>query len=294
MNVAKVVEDLAVDLLRLAVVELPFDVKEALQRAFQEEESEVAKMQLKAILDNVELAEKERTPICQDTGLIAFYVRAGACAKGLDLMEGALYNATRRATKEVPLRPNAVNPLTRVNSGDNTGWLTPYIHWEIALGDVVEITAFPKGAGSDNMCVLSVLTPAEGMKGLKRFVIDAVMRAGAQPCPPNILGVGIGGGPDVAMKIAKEALLRPLNQANPDAELAKLEKELYEAVNMTGIGPMGLGGKFTVLGVNVKCAFTHTGSLPVAVAFQCWAARRATAKLYPDGSIEYITHKVVR
>lgn len=288
----KLIEDLGVNLLSLAVIELPQDVKEALQRAHREEESETAKTQLEAILRNIELAEKTRRPICQDTGMIIFYVKAGAEAKGLDLFEDALRRATKRATKEIPLRPNSVNPFTQVNTGDNTGRLIPYVHWKIVPGEFVEITAFPKGGGSENVCVVGMLSPGQGVGGLKRFVIDAVTKAGAKPCPPNILGVGVGGGADIAMKIAKEALLRPLNQPNPDPEIAKLERELYEAANMTGIGCMGLGGRFTVLGVNVEYAFRHPASYPAAVAFQCWAARRATAKLYPDGSVEYLTHEV--
>jgi fumarate hydratase subunit alpha len=289
----KLVENVAVKLLQLAVTELPKDAKEALQNAYRKEESEAGKTQLKAILDNVELAEKTRTPMCQDTGVVIFYITAGAQAEGLDQIEEALHDATKRATKEVPLRPNTVNPFTGKNSGDNTGRFVPFIHWNIVPGDVVEITVFPKGGGSENVCALGMIRPGEGVKGLKRFVVDAVMKAGAKPCPPNILGVAVGGGADIAMKLAKAALLRPLDQPNPDPQLAKLEKELYEAANMTGIGPMGLGGKFTVLGVNVEYAHRHPASYPVAVAFQCWAARRASARLHPDGTVEYLTHKVM-
>jgi len=289
----KLVENVAVKLLQLAVTELPKDAKEALQNAYRKEESEAGKTQLKAILDNVELAEKTRTPMCQDTGVIIFYIKAGAQAKGLDQIEEALHDATKRATKEVPLRPNTVDPFTGKNSGDNTGRFVPFIHWNIVPGDVIEITVFPKGGGSENVCALGMIRPGEGVKGLKRFVVDAVMKAGAKPCPPNILGVAVGGGADIAMKLAKAALLRPLDQPNPDPQLAKLEKELYEATNMTGIGPMGLGGKFTVLGVNVEYAHRHPASYPVAVAFQCWAARRASARLHPDGTVEYLTHKVM-
>ena len=292
MQIGQVVEEVAVNLLRTAVIKLPQDVKNALQRAYQEEESESGKTQLKAILDNIALAEKMGRPICQDTGVIIFYVKAGAQAKGLDKVEEALRKATKRATAEVPLRPNAVNPFTQKNSGDNTGRFVPFIHWEIVPGDAIEITAFPKGGGSENVCVYSMIRPGEGVKGLKRFVVDAVIRAGAMPCPPDILGIGIGGGADIAMELAKKALLRPLDQPNPDPELASLEKELYEAANMTGIGPMGLGGKFTVLGVNIEYAHRHPASYPVAVAFQCWAARRASARIYPDGRVEYLTHKV--
>jgi len=292
LEIKNIVENVAVKLLQLAVTELPQDVKEALQRAYREEESEAGKTQLRTILDNVELAEKRREPVCQDTGVIIFYVKAGAEVRGLDKIEETLRNATKRATKEVPLRPNAVDPFTQKNSGDNTGRFIPFIHWEIVPGDDLEITAFPKGGGSENVCVTGMLVPGEGVMGLKRFVIDAVINAGSKPCPPNILGVAVGGGADIAMKLAKKALLRPINQLNPNPEIAKLEKELYEAANMTGIGPMGLGGKITVLGVNVEYAHRHPASFPAAVAFQCWAARRATALIHSDGTVEYLTHKV--
>jgi len=292
LKIEKIVEDVAKKLLKLAVTELPQDVEQALQRAYSEEESETGKTQLKAILNNVELAKKTRKPMCQDTGVIIFYLKAGSQIKGLDKIEDALIKATRKATNEVPLRPNAVDPFKRKNTGDNTGRFIPFIHWEIVPGNELEITAFPKGGGSENVCVLGMLSPGEGVTGLKRFVVDTLITSGAKPCPPNILGVAIGGGADIAMKLAKKALLRPLNQPNPDPEIAKLEKELYEAANMTGIGPMGLGGKITVLGVNVDYAHRHPASYPAAVAFQCWAARRATAVIHTNGLVEYLTHKV--
>lgn len=292
MNLEEIVENAAVNLLRFAVTELPKDVKEALQKAYREETSEAGKTQLKAILDNVELAEKTRTPMCQDTGTIIFYVKAGAEVKHLDKIENALRKATRRATTKVPLRPNAVDPFKQKNTGDNTGRNIPYINWEIVAGDTLEITVLPKGGGSENVCTMGMLVPGEGINGLKKFVIDSVIKAGSKPCPPNILGVAIGGGSDIAMKLAKKALLRPLDQPNPDPELAELEKELLEAANSTGIGPMGLGGKITVLGVKIDYAVRHPASYPAAVAFNCWAARRATARIYPDGNAEYLTHKL--
>lgn len=291
MTKQNIVENVAIKLLQLAVTELPQDVKEAIQNAYRREESEAGKTQLKAILNNIELAEKTRTPMCQDTGVIIFYLKAGAQVKDLDKIEEALRNATKRATKEVPLRPNAVNPFTQKNTGDNTGRFIPFIHWEIVPGNDIEITVFPKGGGCENVCALGMLRPGEGVKGLKKFVVDTIIKAGAKPCPPNIIGVAVGGGADIAMKLAKATLLRPLNQSNPDPELAKLEKELYEAANSTGIGPMGLGGKFTVLGVHVEYAERHPASYPAAVAVQCWAARRASARIHSDGTVEYLTHK---
>ena len=291
MNLEQTVENVAVNLLRQAVTRLPKDIKEALQRAYREETSDAGKTQLKAILDNVELAEKTGTPMCQDTGTIIFYVKAGAEVTNLDRVENALVNATKRATTEIPLRPNAVDPVAQKNTGDNTGRNIPYIHWEVVPGNTVEITVLPKGGGSENVCTTGMLVPGEGINGLKKFVIDTVVKAGSKPCPPNILGIAIGGGSDIAMTLAKKALLRPIDRRNPNPELAKLEEELLEAVNQTGIGPMGLGGKFTVLGVNVDYAARHPASYPAAVAFNCWAARRASARINPDGHVEYLTHK---
>ena len=288
---AAVIERVAFNLLKQAVIYLPSDVKEALRKAYMEETSNAGKTQLGVILENVALAEKCQAPVCQDTGSIIFYVKAGAAASGLSIVEDALVKATRRATREIPLRPNAVDPLTQKNSGDNTGKLAPHIEWEIVSGDSLELTVMPKGGGSENVSAFGMLLPGEGLKAVKKFVVDAVIKAGAQPCPPTVLGVAFGGGADMAMKLAKKALLRPLNEPNPNPELAKLEEELLEAVNMTGIGPMGLGGKTTALRVHVEYAFRHPASFPVAVAFNCWAARKASARIYSNGTVEYLTHK---
>jgi fumarate hydratase subunit alpha len=292
MEQTKIVENVAFNILKQAVIYLPEDVKQALKKAYAEETSETGKTQLKAILDNIELAEKYQAPVCQDTGTIIFYIKAGAKAKNLDKIEQALINATRKATKEVPLRPNAVDPFTQKNSGDNTGRQIPYINWEIVPGDSLELTVMTKGGGSENVCVTGMLVPGEGINGLKKFVVDTVIKAGAKPCPPNILGVAIGGGADISMKLAKKALLKPLNEPNSNPEIAKLEREIFEAANMTGIGPMGLGGKTTVLGVHVDYAFRHPASFPAAVAFNCWAARRASARISAEGTVEYLTRKM--
>ena len=292
LKLQETVEDVAAKLLVLSVTELPRDVKEALQQAFQKEENETGKIQLKAILENIEIAEERRIPICQDTGIITFHVRAGSRVKGLDRIEKALYRATTKATKDIPLRPNSVDPFSQKNTCTNTGRNIPFIAWKIVPGDMVELTVMPKGGGSENACSLGMLNPGHGVKGLKKFVIDSVVNAGAKPCPPTIVGVAVGGGADIAMKLAKSALLIPLDQPNADSEIAKLESELFEAANLTGIGPMGLGGNTTVLGVKVDYAHRHPASYPVAVAFQCWAARRATARITSDGEVEYLSHKV--
>jgi fumarate hydratase subunit alpha len=285
-----IVENVAFNLIKQAVIYLPEDVKQALRRAYAEETNETGKTQLKAILENIELAEKHEAPVCQDTGDITFYVKAGSQVRNIDGVEAAIVTATRKATREIPLRPNAVDPFTQKNSGDNTGRFVPYLHWEIVPGDSLELTVMIKGGGSENVSAAGMLIPSEGINGLKKFVIDAVIKAGAQPCPPTILGVAVGGGADIAMNLAKKALLRPLDEANPDHRLAEIEREILEAANMTGIGPMGLGGKTTVLGVHVDYAHRHPASFPAAVAFNCWAARRASARL-SAGTVEYLTHK---
>jgi fumarate hydratase subunit alpha len=185
-----------------------------------------------------------------------------------------------------------VDPFTGKNSGDNTGRYIPAINWEIAPGDAMEMTVMTKGGGSENVCLGGMIVPGEGIKGLKKFVIDAVVKAGAQPCPPNILGIAMGGGADISMKLAKKTLLLPLNEHNQNPEIAKLEQEIFEAANMTGIGPMGLGGKTTVLGVHIDYAYRHPASFPAAVAFNCWASRRASARITSDGTVQYLTHKL--
>ena len=220
-------------------------------------------------------------------------LRQAAKVLGIDKIEDALRKATAKATKKIPLRPNAVDPFTQKNTGDNTGRHVPYIHWNIVPGDTLEITVLPKGGGSENVSALCMLHPNQGTAELNKFVIDTIINAGAKPCPPTIVGVAVGGGADIAMKLAKEALLRPIGQPNSDPELAKLELELREGANSTGIGPMGLGGKTTVLDVKVDYAHRHPASYPVAVVVQCWAARRASAKISSDGTVEYLTHKDV-
>lgn len=292
MEKTKLVEDVAFNIIKQAVIYLPDDVKQALKKAYSEETSETARTQLETILDNIEMAEKFRAPVCQDTGTIIFYVKAGANTKNLDKVEEALVNAVRRATKEVPLRPNAVDPFTGKNSGDNTGRYIPHVNWEITSGNELELTVMTKGGGSENVCLGGMIVPGEGINGLKKFVVEAVIKAGAQPCPPNILGIAMGGGADISMKLAKKALLKPLTEHNADPAIARLEQEILEAVNMTGIGPMGLGGKTTVLGVHIDFAYRHPASFPAAVAFNCWAARKATARINADGSVEYLTHKL--
>lgn len=278
------IKNTVVELLKTAVTKLPPDIEEALNNAYEKETSEVAKMQFKAILDNMKLAEETITPMCQDTGVHIFYVNLGNLAVGN--IEQAIRDGVKEATEKIPLRPNAVHPLTRKNPGTNLGEKMPYINYSLSDRNFIEINVMPKGAGSENMSRLAMLNPSQGIDGIKEFVVDTLVRAGSKPCPPVIMGVGIGGSADISMKLAKQALMRPVTKRHPDPQIAAMETELLEALNEIGIGPMGLGGKTTVLGVNMEYAFCHTASHPVAVNIQCWAARRYTARIYED-KVEY-------
>jgi fumarate hydratase subunit alpha len=284
-----IIEEVTIELLKRALTQLPKDIVDSLNSAYEVETDELPKTQLKNILTNVKLARDGTIPMCQDTGVQIFFIwlpKNQTFVNNSDITEG-ITSGVIKGTPEVPLRPNTVHPLTRVNPGNNTGSHMPYLNFKPSDNDYLEIAVMPKGAGSENMSQLKMLTPAQGIKGIKEFVLDTLVSAGGKPCPPIILGVGIGGSADISMKLAKESLLRPVNQRHTDPQIAELEAELYESLNDIGIGPMGLGGKTTLLGINIEYAHCHTASHPVAVNIQCWAARRARARIYPDGRIEY-------
>jgi fumarase alpha subunit (EC 4.2.1.2) len=279
----ELVESLAEALARASTI-LPEEVVQALRKARDEEEGP-ARVQLEAILKNVEMAKAGKLPICQDTGTPTFFVRFGVDFPKLGELLEAIPEAVRRATKAVPLRPNTVHPFSGKNPGDNTGCFVPAVTWEPVPGKDVEIHVLPKGGGSENCCALKMLTPGVGLRGVKEAVVEHVVSCGGLPCPPTIVGVGIGGGADLAMKLGKLALLRPLGARHPEPEVAALEKELEELINASGVGPMGLGGKTTVLAVHVEYAHRHPASLPLGIVIQCWAHRRATVRIASDGSI---------
>jgi fumarate hydratase subunit alpha len=270
--------DTVVEMLRRAATTLPKDVIKALKRCKRRERERVAILQFECMLKNLELAKKLGTPICQDTGIPIFFIELGAGLK-LDFDPlAALEKAVKKATLSVPLRANVVDPLSRVNTSTNVGEGQPVVHLELVRGKKLQIDLLLKGAGAENWSRLYMLKPSDG-EAIERAVLLTIGEAGGQPCPPTIVGVGVGGSAEVVCLLAKKALLMPLGKPNKDRKLAKLELHLTQAANELGVGPMGLGGKTTVLGVHVAKAACHTASLPVAVNFQCWAARRASAKL---------------
>ena len=276
-----------VEAIRAAATELPADVTAALKAARAREEG-VGAVQLDAILENVQAARTSSVPMCQDTGIQTFVVRVGAGFTLLGRLRALIEEAVRRATKSVPLRPNTVDPLRGGNPGDNTGRFIPYILWEVEAGDGCQIHLLPKGGGSENCSALRMLPPGAGIRGVKRFVIDHVVACSGKPCPPGVIGVGIGGGADLSMKLAKLSLLRPVGGRHEDPAIAELEVELLERINESGVGVMGLGGPTTALDVHVEVAHRHPASLPVGLVYQCWADRRKTVSIDAAGHVEVV------
>jgi fumarate hydratase subunit alpha len=255
------------------------DVWVALRRAREEEESPLGHEILDQILENAQIAAEEEMPLCQDTGMTAVYLKLGQDVRlvGGDLTE-AVNEGVRRGYKEGYLRKSVVErPFsTRINTQDNT---PAVIHTEIVPGERVKITVLPKGGGSENMSYLKMLSPAAGRQGVIDFVVDSVDKSGANPCPPTIVGVGIGGTADKVMDLAKRSLLREVGAPHPDPEVAELERDILEAVNRLGIGPQGFGGRVTALAVHVETFPCHIASLPVAVNIQCHSARHKSTVL---------------
>lgn len=253
---------------------LPQDVIDALEKARKQEESPVCREVLDKMLENARVAGKEDTPLCQDTGTAVVMLEVGQDVhfSGGDLSR-AVNEGVRQGYEKGYLRKSMVTrPFSaRVNTKDNT---PAVIHTDIVPGDSLKITVLPKGGGCENMSRLTVLSPSKGRAGIIDFVVNLVDASGANPCPPTVVGVGIGGTTDETMLLAKKALLRRVGEPHPDPEVADLERELLEKINKLGIGPMGYGGRITALAVHVETFPSHIASLPVAVNMQCWCDRR--------------------
>jgi fumarate hydratase subunit alpha len=257
-----------------AAYNLSDDVLTAFDRAIETEAAPGAREIIELLKENARIAKEDRIPICQDTGVAIFFVEIG---QDLRIKNGFIVDAinegVRKGYREGHLRKSVVDPLTRRNTGDNTPAI---IYTELVPGDKLKISFMPKGAGSENMSVIRMLRPTEGVEGVRNFVLECVQKAGANPCPPVVIGVGIGGDFEKAALLAKKALLRPVGSPNARLELASLEETLLKAVNKTGIGPEGLGGKVTAMAVHVESFPCHIASLPVAVNINCHAARHKT------------------
>ncbi|WP_312699965.1 fumarate hydratase [Sedimentibacter sp.] len=256
---------------------LPQDVKKSLEDALEREESSLAKDIIGDIIRNQEIARKNNVPICQDTGLAVIFLELGQDVRltGGDLND-AIDEGVRRGYKNGYLRKSAVDDpfIVRKNTGDNTPAI---IHIKIVPGDKIKLIFAPKGGGSENMSALAMLKPSDGVKGIKQFVLDTVEKAGPNPCPPIIVGIGVGGTIEKTTLIAKQALLRKVGGRNPNPDIARIEEELLEEINKLGIGPQGFGGRITALAVHIETFPAHIASMPVAVNIQCHAARHQEA-----------------
>jgi len=260
-----------------ACLEASEELVNAFKKALETEVSEVGRWTLERLIENTEIARAERIPICQDTGLAVFFVELG---EGVRIEGGSLPEAINqgmvRAYQEAYLRKSTCHCLTRKNYGDNA---PAFIHYELAPGDELTIHFMAKGGGSENMGAVGLLKPAQGWPGIREFVVETLSRAGPNPCPPVIVGVGVGGPMEVAALNSKKALLRRIGEPSPDPELAQMEAELLEKINDLGVGPEGFGGRNFALGVHLVMAPCHLASLPVAVSLACQASRHRTIKL---------------
>jgi len=271
----KVITQEIVKLCQEACLSLPQDVLTSLRQAYETEESVYGKNSLDMVLKNAKIAAREYMPVCQDTGMAVVFVELG---QEVHITGGLLYDAIQQGVREayVPFRKSVLTPLGRKNTGDNT---PAVIHFTLTAGDKLILSVAPKGFGSENMSALAMLKPSQGIEGVEQFIVDTVSKAGANPCPPVVVGVGIGGTMEKAALMAKHSLLRKIDEPAADEELAQLEAKLLERINRLGIGPQGLGGRVTALAVHIESHPTHLAGLPVAVNMQCHCARHTTITL---------------
>ncbi len=253
------------------------DVVHVLKHLHEAEESPIGRDILERIIENAQIAASEKIPLCQDTGMAVVFLEIGQDVhfEG-GLLADAVHEGVRQGYDEGHLRKSVLDPISRINTGDNT---PAVIHTEIVPGDKLKITLAPKGFGSENMSRVMMFPPAAGMAGVKDFIVQRVEESGGNPCPPIVVGVGLGGTFEKAAFLAKKALLRPLGTTNPDPQLDDLEKELLERINRLGIGPLGLGGRTTALAVHVNTYPTHIASIPCAVNIQCHSCRHREVEL---------------
>jgi L(+)-tartrate dehydratase alpha subunit len=290
----KLVEDTARELMARAAIDIPPDYREGIRQARDLEHSKLPRFVLTEMLENWNIATEDRRPMCADTGLPRYYVRAGNEAViegGFVALERALRRATADATASIPLRPNRVHPLTRVDHDNNVGIHAPEITYAFEPGaDWIDVTTVHKGGlfGSD----YRMLFPADGIPGIKRFFVDTLVQFGKRglACQPAIVGLGIGGAKDTCVRLGKEAAcLRVVGSRNPDPVVARLEEELTALGNYIGIGAMGFAGTSLVVATHIEVAYSHTGGMPVGMHSFCLSSRRATARIHPDGRVEHRT-----
>lgn len=284
------IEDAISSIIIKATTEIPNDLSDLINKSLKAEVSEIPKSQLKLILENFEYAAENKIPICQDTGVLNFFIELGSDFPLISDFKDIIKKVIQKTTETIPLRGNSVDPITNENPENNIGENYPPIYLKIKNNnDTLKITVLPKGGGAENISKLFMLNPSEGLEKLQDKVINVIKNAGGMPCPPIIIGIGIGGDASYCMKLAKEAILRPINKRHIRKDVACIEIELLEKINKLNIGTMGLGGKITCLDVHIEIAMRHPASYPVGLIIQCYAHRYASFEINKEGEVAYDT-----
>jgi len=271
---------------------LPTDVQAKLKELAAKEDQPLAKVVYQSMHDNQEAAARLNRPSCQDTGVIQYFITCGANFPFIGALEGVLREATLRATREAPLRHNAVETFTEKNTGTNTGSRIPWMDWDIVPdSDECAIDVYMAGGGCSLPGSAKVLMPGQGYEGVNQFVFDVITSYGINACPPLLVGVGVSTSVETAARLSKKALFRDVSSSNPHPDAAKMEKLLEDGLNKVGIGPQGLGGRASVMGVNIESSARHPSTIGVAVSTGCWAHRRGNIRFNSDLSYEITSHK---
>ena len=287
----KIVSDVA-NFTAMVGIYLPDDVEDKLREMAKEETVPKAKTMYGCITDDLALAKKLRRPLCQDTGVLQYFVEVGTRFPYMDYIKDILYEAAAEATLQTPLRPNVVEPLGEHNTGNNVGYGAPYNEYELVPGSSdLRLRLYMAGGGCSLPGRSKVLMPLEGVRGIKKFVYQTVIDWGVNACPPLCIGIGLGTCAVTSAMLSKKALLRPIGTHNPYAEVAKLEEEMQRELDALGIAPLGFGGSKSVLSVNIECAGHHPATLGVGITTGCWATRRGEMLIHQDLSCQIISHK---
>ncbi len=291
INVRDRLINILVNFIARVVIELPNDVVKAITDAYRYEDNPPAKEILGMYIKNLDIARARRIPLCEDTGVLEFFVDIGTKSPYIDMIYDVIIEAVRVATKSVPLRPNAIHPFTSINSGDNTGSRIPFIHIDLTPGsNILRIWLYVAGGGSSMPTIARGFSPSEGFRAVRDMVIDVVASYGVNACPPLFVGIGIGPTLDIAAYLSKIALLRKVGERHRELEIARLEEELKRDLNELDIGPQGLGGRVSVIDVFIEYAYRHPASYVGAVTLSCWALRRGLLVIHPDLRYEIPTH----
>ena len=278
----------AAELYEATLKKVPEDVKGALRKAYRAEQHPIGKKNLDIMLENIRLAERHNTLVCHDAGMPIYYLKLGtkACFEG-DIRK-AIAKGVTKAVREVPLEPDICHPLRRECYPSNVGEGVPIIHFDLIHGSsIIELTATSRGGGPETCCVLKVFGPDKPRESVRRFVLQTISEIGVRPCPPTIVGIGIGGSFDSVALLSAKASLRPLNIRHADPEIAAFERDLLKEINLLGIGAMGLGGNTTALAVNIEVADTTVVWNPVALTMTCWTGRRASARIFNNNKVAF-------